>query len=185
MVQCHQMIENDNFVIYSLFWKWNLFWNRVHTPLQKHEFRQCTKLLKRNMLWLAVFKVIVHLGHIFKWKKKLNVVFSACRFLQTSECILFSHSENFTQEGLLKKYFADLCWKLTLVECLGTSRVFSTVFSSTVKKMHRVHENIIIIGDLSETYRRPIVDTSEKFRRTTCLIGDPSKTLSMLITQYA
>ena len=42
-----------------------------------------------------------------------------------------------------------------------------------------VHKNIIFIGDLSKTYRRPIGDRhacSETHRRPTCLIGDPSDT---------
>ena len=38
----------------------------------------------------------------------------------------------------------------------------------------RVHKKIIIIGDLSEIYRRPIGDPSKTYRRPTCLIGDPT-----------
>ena len=37
----------------------------------------------------------------------------------------------------------------------------------------RFHENIIIIRDPSETYRRPIGYLLETYRRPTYLIGDP------------
>ena len=57
-------------------------------------------------------------------------------------------------------------------------------------KDDRVHKNIIIIGDLSETHRRPIRDllethqrptgdpseTDMPHRRPTCFIGDPTET---------
>ena len=65
-----------------------------------------------------------------------------------------------------------------------------TFYNNLTLTKIRVHENIIIIGDLSETYRRPIGDPSETYRRPirdpsetdmphrrpTCLIGDPSET---------
>ena len=39
-----------------------------------------------------------------------------------------------------------------------------------------VHKNIFNIGDLSETYWRPIVDLAETHQRPTCFIGDPLET---------
>ena len=43
------------------------------------------------------------------------------------------------------------------------SHAFTTwsSFSKQLVDLNRVHENIIIIGDLSETHRRPIGDPSE------------------------
>ena len=53
-----------------------------------------------------------------------------------------------------------------------TFHVYFLFLSLTNLYNCRVHENFIIIGDLSKTYRRHIGDPSEIYRRPTCLIGD-------------
>ena len=51
---------------------------------------------------------------------------------------------------------------------------FSEIYVSLSK---RVQENIITIGELSETHRRPIRDPLETHRRPTFLIGNPLETV--------
>ena len=76
------------------------------------------------------FEVIIHLEHIFKWKMN-EMLFVVCMPCSTSHrvCFILTQPELYAIK-LSKKYFTDLCSKLTLVGGFGcTFRVFSTVSS--------------------------------------------------------
>ena len=97
----------------------------VLKPRQKHDFRQCSKMLNYNMFQIGkhlfFFEVIIHLAHIFKWKINY-MLFVACGM-----CSFLTHPELYAI-SLFKKYFADLCSKLTLVDVLGHMSRFLNCF---------------------------------------------------------